>query len=129
MPCGTSQGKQKNLSPVRGLCPFGADAEGQAGQDAPAHASLLDRSRGERVEGRRVGHGSHPTLLRYNGITSNTPGTIAQRLSWASWVHLGFEGNWAVEASESVINPSDFEEVAQHGWNKEPMSGVASQPP
>lgn len=52
---------EKNISPVRGLCPFGADAGGQAGQDAPAYLSLLDRSRGERVEGKRVGHGSHPT--------------------------------------------------------------------
>lgn len=70
-----------------------------------------------------------PLPLRYDGITSNTPGTAA-RMQCPSWVPLGFEGNWAAVAPESGINP--FEEVPQHGWNKGPTSsltaGMASQP-
>lgn len=72
--------------------------------------------------------GPIPLPLRYSGITSNTRGTTAQR-QCPSWAHLGFEGNWAAVAPESGINPSDLEEVAQHGWKKEPTAGVVSQPP
>lgn len=91
-------------------CPYWTEAEG----------------RGWR--GREQDMGPIPLPLRYSGTTSNNPGTTAQR-QCPSWVHLGFEGNWAAVVPESGINPSDFKEVPQHGWNKETTAGVASQPP
>lgn len=83
------------------------------------------------MEGRRAGHGSHPTACEVQCHHQLSPGPAAQR-QCPSWVHPGFEGTWAAVAPGSGRNPFDFEEVSRHGWNKAHTSsltaGTASQP-
>lgn len=110
---------EKNVSPVRCLCPFGADDGGQAGQDAPAHLSLLDRSRGERVK--RIGHGSHRT---HQGMMPSPAIPLVQQLKGLLvplvLVHLGFEGTWAAVAPKVGLTPLTLRKCLNMAGAKDP---------